>query len=75
MKNKTILSLFANVNFMPPLPSEEINLKTQSAMIEFVEKYRPLRQWTVREETTKDKAGALPLAVYTVTPKWTYRQN
>ena len=34
-------------------------------MIEFVEKYRPLRQWTVREETTKDKAGALPLAVYT----------
>ena len=30
-----------------------------------VEKYRPLRQSTAREETTKGKAGALPPAVYT----------
>ena len=30
-----------------------------------VEKYRPVRQRTVREESTKDKAGALPPAVYT----------
>ena len=54
---------FANVSFMRPLPSEEINLETESAMKEFVEKYRTLR--IVREETTKDKAGALPPAVNT----------
>ena len=56
---------FANVNFMTPLPSEEINPGTGSATKEFAEKYHPLRQRTVREETTKDKAGALPPAVYT----------
>ena len=56
---------FANVDFMRPLPSEEINPKTETAMKEFVEKYRPVRQRTVRGETTKDRAGALPLAVYT----------
>ena len=50
---------------MRPLPSEEINPETESAMKEFVGKYRPLRQRTVREETTKGKAGAPPLAVYT----------
>ena len=33
-------------------------------MKEFVEKYRPVRQRTVRGETTTDKAGALPPAVY-----------
>ena len=33
-------------------------------MKEWVEKYRPVRQRTVRGETTKDKAGALPQAVY-----------
>ncbi|PFX29380.1 hypothetical protein AWC38_SpisGene5870 [Stylophora pistillata] len=56
---------FANVNFMRPLPSVEIDPEIESAMKEFVEKYRPLRQKTVREETTKDRAGALPPAVYT----------
>ena len=34
-------------------------------MKEFVEKYCTVRQRTVRGETTKDKAGALPPAVYT----------
>ena len=34
-------------------------------MKEFVEKYRPVRQRTVRKQTTKDKGGALPPAVYT----------
>ena len=34
-------------------------------MKEFVEKYRTVRQRTVRGETTKDKAGVLPPAVYT----------
>ena len=50
---------------MRPLPSVEIDPEIESAMKEFVEKYRPLRQRTVREETTNDRAGALPPAVYT----------
>ena len=33
---------------------------------EWLENCRPVRQWTVRGETTKDKAGALPPAVYVV---------
>ena len=49
---------------MRPLPSEEINPETESAMKEFVERYRPLRQMTVPEETTKGKTGALPPATY-----------
>ena len=35
---------------------------------ESVNKYRPVRQRTVRSETTKDKAGALPPAVYYTQP-------
>ena len=33
---------------------------------EWLENYRPVRQRTVRGETTKDKGGALPPAVYVV---------
>ena len=33
-------------------------------MKEWLEKYRPVRQRTVRSETTKDKAGTFPPAVY-----------
>ena len=55
---------FANVNFMRPLPSEGINPEFKSIMKEFVEKYRLLRQRTVREETNKEKARALSPAVY-----------
>ena len=33
---------------------------------EWLESWRPVRQRTVRSETTKDKAGALPPAVYAV---------
>ena len=33
-------------------------------MKDWPEKYRPVRQRTVRSETTNDKAGALPPAVY-----------
>ena len=36
----------------------------EAAMKEWMENYRPVRQRTVRSETTKDKAGALPPAVY-----------
>ena len=56
---------FANVNFIQPLPSKVISPEIETAMKELVEKYRPVRQRTVRGENTKDKAGALPLAVYT----------
>ena len=56
---------FANVNLMRPLPSKGINPEFESTMKEFVEKYRLLRQRTVREETNKEKARALPPAVYT----------
>ena len=45
--------------------------KVSAAILEkglLVEKYRPARQRTVRGETTKDKAGALPPAVYTKPP-------
>ena len=55
---------FANVNFVSPLPSEKINPETESAVKEFAARYLPLRQRTVREETAKDKAGALRPAVY-----------
>ena len=41
------------------------DLYTETATKEFVKKYRPVRQRTVREESTKDNAGALPPAVYT----------
>jgi len=52
---------FGNVNFIQPLISPEI----ETAMKKLVEKDRPVSQRTVRGETTKDKAGALPVAVYT----------
>jgi len=50
---------------MQPLPSKVISPEIETAMKELMEKYRPVRQRTVRGETTKDKAGALPPAVYT----------
>ena len=55
---------FVNINFMQPLLSEEISPDIETAMKELVEKYRPVRQRTVLGETTEDKAGALPLAIY-----------
>ena len=33
-------------------------------MKDWLENYRPVRQRTMRSETTKDKAGTLPSAVY-----------
>ena len=59
---------FESIKFMQPLPSAEISAETETAMKELVEKYRPVRQRIVRGETTKDKAGALPLAVYMKPP-------
>ena len=59
---------FESIKFMQPLPSAEISAETETAMKLLVEKYRPVTQRTVRGETTKDKAGALPPAVYTKPP-------
>jgi len=47
------------------LPSKVIRPEIETAIKELMEKYCPVRQRTVREETSKDKAGALPPAVYT----------
>lgn len=51
---------------MTPLPSEDIAPGMEGQIKEWLESYRPVRQRTVRSETTKDKAGALPPAVYAV---------
>ena len=53
---------------MAPLPSEGITPGMEEQMKEWLESYRPVRQRTVRSETTKDKAGALPPAVYAIQP-------
>ena len=53
---------------MAPLPSEGITPGMEEQIKEWLESYRPVRQRTVRSETTKDKDGALPPAVYAVQP-------
>ena len=55
---------FEDVQFITPLPSEGLSKKDEEIMKEWLENYRLVRQRTVRSETTKDKAGALPPAAY-----------
>ena len=55
---------FKEVQFMTPLPCEGLSKKDEETMKDWLENYRPVRQKTVRSETTKDKAGALPQAAY-----------
>ena len=43
---------------------QRVTKEDEAAMKEWMENCRPVRQRTVRSETTKDKAGALPPAVY-----------
>ena len=38
--------------------------REEQTMKDWLENYRPVRQRTVRSQTTKDKAGTLPSAVY-----------
>ncbi len=54
---------------MTPLPSNAIPSKMEEVMKDWVESYRPVRQRTVRSETTKDKAGVLPPAVCRKSPE------
>ncbi|PFX32855.1 hypothetical protein AWC38_SpisGene2299 [Stylophora pistillata] len=58
----------ADVEVMKPQTAARIDLPIEVAMKELVEKYRPVRQRTVRSETTKDKARALPPALYYAQP-------
>ena len=51
---------------MTPVPSEDITPGVEGQIRGWPENYRPVRQRTVRRETTKDKAGALPPAVYAI---------
>ena len=57
--------LLGDIKFMSPLPSKTLPNREEDAMRRWVDNFRPVRQRTVRSETTKDKAGALPPAVYT----------
>ena len=53
---------------MQPLPSVSMAKDDQTLMREWLEPFRPVRQRTVRSDTTKDKAGALPPSVYMSDP-------
>ena len=55
---------FKDVRFMTPLPPDELSHGEEQTMKDWLKNYRPLRQRTVRSETTKDKVGTLPPAVY-----------
>ena len=58
------LTIFKDVRFMTPLLPDELSKGEEQTMKDWLENYRPVRQRTVRCETTKDKAGTLPPAVY-----------
>ena len=53
-----------DLNVMKTRPVVSIDFQIETAMKELVDRYRPVRQRTVCSETTKDRAGALPPAVY-----------
>ena len=52
------------VRFMTPIPPDELSKGDEQTMKDWLENYRPMRQRTLRSETTKDKAGTLPPVVY-----------
>ena len=57
-----------DVEVMKPPTAARIDPPIEVAMKVLVDEYRPVRQTTVRSETTKDTAGALPPAVYYTQP-------
>ena len=59
----TSMALSALSTMAPPAV-QRVTKEDEAVMKEWMENYRPVRQRTVRSETTKDKAGALPPAVY-----------
>ena len=58
----------ADVEVMKPPTAARIDPPIEVGMKELLGKYRTVRQRTVRRETTKDKAGALPPVVYYTQP-------
>lgn len=44
--------------------ADELSKGEEQTMKDWLENYRPVRKRTVRSQTTKDKAGTLPSAVY-----------
>ena len=58
----------ADIKVMKPPTAARIDPAVEVAMKELVDKYRPVRKRTVRSETTKVKAGALPATVYYTQP-------
>ena len=60
---------WADVEVMkPPKAAIRIDPPIEVVMKELADNYRPVRQRTVRSETTKDKAAALPPAVFYTQP-------
>ena len=55
---------FSATAFMTLLRSARIFVADESKLKEWMENYRPVRQWVVRSETTKGKAASLAPAVY-----------
>ena len=55
---------FKDVRLTTPLPPVELSKGEEQTMKDWLENYRPVRQRTARSQTTKDKAGTLPPAVY-----------
>ena len=53
---------FRDVQFLTPFPSKGLSKRDEETVKDWLENYRPVRQRTMRSETTKDKAGALPPA-------------
>ena len=58
---------FKDVRFMTPLPPDELSKGEEQTMKDWLENYRPVRQRTMRSETTKDKVGALSPILYSNT--------
>ena len=54
----------ADVEVTKPPTAARIDPAIEAARKEFLDKYRLVRQTTVRSETTRDKAEALSSAVY-----------
>ena len=59
---------FSDAVYITPLPLIAMSKEDQQLTRDWLEPYRPVRQCTVRSETTKDKAGALPPNVYVNAP-------
>ena len=51
---------FRDVQFLTPFPSKGLSKGDEETVKDWLENYRPVRQRTMRSETTKDKAEPFP---------------